>query len=328
MTKRHVPVIDLAPFRRGDAAARRALARRIGATCEEIGFLVLTGHGVPGELIDRAFAVSRGFFDLPEAAKLAACPPDPVMPRGYQPYGTRRLANTIGLDTPPDMREQFFIGPLDDFRPAFAAIPEAARFYAPNIWPAGAEEFRATMTAYYRALEGLGRTIMRSFALALDLDEDFFEPRIDRHFSTCPTNNYPVPPAPPEPNQLRAGPHTDFGAITILGMTDAPGGLQVETPDGAWEDVQPAYGDLVVNLGDMMARWTNDRWRSTLHRVANPPAAAGAAARRQTIAFFLHPNYDAEIRCVDSCTDAGHPPRYPPIRAGDHMREKLEKRVA
>lgn len=328
MAKRHVPIIDLTPFREGGSAEKRRVAGEVGATCERIGFLVVDGHGVPKALIDKAFAVSRAFFDAPEAEKMLAAPPNKLVPRGYQPYETRNLAKTIGLDVPNDMREQFFMGPLDDFRPKVVHIPEAATSYAPNIWPAGREDFRATLSDYYRHMETLGATLLRIFAVALALPEDYFADKIDHHFSTGTTNNYPAPKAPPKPGQLRAGAHTDFGAITILAMTEAAGGLQVETPEKSWEDVQGKGSQLVINLGDMMARWTNDRWRSTMHRVANPPDAVAAMSRRQTMGYFLHPNYDAEIACIPTCTGPGNPPRYPTIRAGDHMRMKLEKRVA
>ena len=156
----------------------------------------------------------------------------------------------------------------------------------------------------------------------------WFDGAIDRHFSTCPSNLYPEPSGEPLPGQLRTGPHTDFGSLTILAVNDAPGGLQVLLPDGAWHDVRPAPGHFVVNLGDMMGRWTNDRWKSTVHRVVNPPREQATGSRRQTVGFFLHPNYDAEVACLPTCTDADHPPRYAPILAGEHMLAKLERREA
>ena len=127
--------------------------------------------------------------------------------------------------------------------------------------------------------------------------------------------------------QLRAGAHTDFGSLTILAVNDAPGGLQVLFPPDDWRNVRPAPGQFVVNLGDMMARWTNERWRSTVHRVVNPPRAAAAHSRRQSVGFFLHPNYDAEIACIPGCCGPGRPARHAPIMAGEQMRLKLESRV-
>lgn len=326
MAARAIPVVDVAPYRAGDPGGTKRVAEAVRAACQEIGFLVIAGHGVPDALVRRVFDVSLAFFDRPLAEKLALRSDDPGVPRGYSAFASKNLGRTYGLDTPPDLREQFFVGPLDDRAPHFARFPRAAKVYAPNVWPARPPEFREIFTEYYRAQERLAADLMRIFALALGLPETWFDPAIDRHFSTCPTNLYPEPPGEPLPGQLRAGPHTDFGSLTILAVNDAPGGLQVLFPDGAWHDVRPAPGQFVVNLGDMMARWTNDRWKSTIHRVVNPPRERATGSRRQTVGFFLHPNYDAEVRCLPTCTDAGHPPRYAPILAGEHMLAKLERR--
>jgi isopenicillin N synthase-like dioxygenase len=326
MTDAAIPVIDIAPYRAGDPAGTRRVAEAVGQACAGIGFLVIAGHGVPDALVRRVFDVSLAFFDRPLPEKLALRSDDPGVPRGYSALASKNLGRTYGLDTLPDLREQFFIGPLDDRARHFEAYPGAARVYAPNVWPALPAEFREVLGAYYRAQERLARDLMRLFALALGLAETWFDGAIDRHFSTCPSNLYPEPAGEPLPGQLRAGPHTDFGSLTILAVNDAPGGLQVLFPDGTWRDVRPAPGQFVVNLGDMMARWTNDRWKSTVHRVVNPPRDRAAGSRRQTVGFFLHPNYDARVACLPTCADAGHPPRYAPILAGEHMLAKLERR--
>ncbi len=320
-------MIDLEPWWSGNPEGRRAVAARVGRACEEIGFLAIVGHRVEQELLDRAFAVSGAFFDLPDEKKRALKPDDEVVPRGYQALATRNLARTLGHQAPPDLREQFFIGPLDDWSGRFAGIPEAGPFYAANIWPRQPADYREVFVEYYTVLETLARELMRIFAVALDLSVNYFDDKIDRHFNTCPANFYPAPDDDPLPGQIRCGAHTDFGSLTILAFNDAPGGLQVMMPDGAWQDVAAQPGQLVVNLGDMMQRWTNDRWKSTLHRVINPPADRRRDSRRQSIGYFLHPNYDAEISCIETCCDEGRPARYPTIRAGDHMREKMQRRV-
>ena len=322
-----IPVIDLAPWRSGDAAGRREVAERVARACETVGFLIVSGHGVPQEVIDRAFSVSRAFFDLPVEEKARFMPEDGVAPRGYHAVATRNLARTYGQETPPDLREQFFIGPLVPQAGRFAHIPEAALYYSENIWPAHPPAYREALTEFYRAFEVLAARLMRVFAVALALPETFFDDRIDRHFSTCPSNHYPVIEDDPQPGQLRCGAHTDFGSLTILAFNDAPGGLQALMPDGSWLDVQPGPGQLAVNLGDMMQRWTNDRWKSTVHRAVNPPPDRRRESRRQTVGYFLHPNYDAEIACLDSCCGEGSPAKYGPIMAGDHMREKMERRI-
>ena len=320
-----IPVIDIGPYRAGDPAGTKRIAEAVAAACERIGFLVIEGHGIPDALVRDVFDVSLGFFDLPLGEKLALRSEDPGIPRGYSPLASKSLGRTYGLDTPPDLREQFFVGPLDDWAPHFLGFPGAAKVYAPNVWPARPAGFREVFTAYYRAQERLAGQLMRIFALALGLPEAWFDGTMDRHFSTCPSNLYPEPAGDPLPGQLRAGPHTDFGSLTILAVNDAPGGLQVCFPDGTWQDVRPGPGQLVVNLGDMMGRWTNDRWKSTVHRVVNPPRDR-AGSRRQTVGFFLHPNYDARVTCLPTCTDADHPPRHAPILAGEHMLAKLERR--
>lgn len=328
MQTERIPVIDIGPYFGGDSKAKREVARAVGYACESIGFLVIANHGLARELFDRAFAAGRVFFDQPDEVKARFKPADGVAPRGYHAVGTRSLAKTLGIETPPDLREQFFIGPLRDDVGRFEEVPGAARFYAPNIWPDHPPEYRPVFTELYQQMERLAADLMRIFALALDQPEDFFDDKIDHHFNTCPLNHYPAPKGDPLPGQVRAGEHTDFGSLTVLAIDDAPGGLQVKRPDGAWLDVQPAREHLVVNLGDMMARWTNDRWRSTLHRVVNPPVEAAAASRRMSLGHFLHPNYDAEVACIPSCCGPGNPARYSPIMAGEHMRMKMERRVA
>jgi isopenicillin N synthase-like dioxygenase len=137
------------------------------------------------------------------------------------------------------------------------------------------------------------------------------------------SHHYPPLQEQPRPGQLRTGAHTDFGAMTILAMTDAAGGLEVRMPDGAWAAVVARRDELVVNLGDMMARWTNGRWASTVHRVANPPVVNLAESRRQSIGYFMHPDYDAPIRCIPTCVEAGTAPHFPEITAGMHIRNKI-----
>jgi isopenicillin N synthase-like dioxygenase len=289
------------------------------------GLFCVTNHGLREADLARAFAVSREFFDLPLEEKRRYVPVGEVAPRGYAAMETKGLAGTLGASEPKDLREQFMIGTLAPMPPALAALPGAPGCYAANIWPESPAAYREVFTTLYRQGERLAETLMRIFARGLDLEENYFADKIDHHFSVLGSNHYPELDHDPLPRQLRVGAHTDFGSLTILAPTDAPGGLQVMA-DGRWIDVNPMPGCLVINLGDMMARWTNDRWRSTLHRVANPPPGSGARSRRQSLAFFCHPNYDAEISCIESCASTAAPPKYPPILAGEHMRMKMQKR--
>ena len=326
MTSWSIPVIDIGPFGSGNADARTRIAAQADRACRYIGFLLIANHGIQRRLIDDAFAVSMKFFERTNEDKARAKPPDASIPRGYQAFASRNLARTYGLEAPPDLREQFFIGPLAPDPDRFSRVPQARIFYAENIWPERPASFRTVFEDYYRAMENLAARLMRIFAVALDLPERYFDDKIDRHFNTCPTNHYPVV-GDPEPGQLRCGEHTDFGSLTILAFNDAPGGLQVRMPDDTWLDVRARSGELVVNIGDMMARWTNDRWKSTVHRVVNPPDTGPAVARRQSIGYFLHPNFDARVECLSTCQGPDNPPKYAPIMAGEHMREKLLRRV-
>lgn len=319
-----VPTIDIGPFVRNAAAGKQAVAEEVARTCEETGFLIISGHGFPQELLTRAQRELFAFFDLPVGTKNRWHPTGPAKQRGYHGFATRGLAYTLGQQTPPDLRETVFLGPVDDHRAYYAKLPEAATSYAPNVIPDEPAGLAATLVALYRAYERLAGDMMRVFAAALRLPERFFDGTLDRHFSIMSCHHYPVLEEPPLPGQLRTGAHTDYGAMTILAATDAEGGLEVRMPDGAWAGVRPKIGEFVVNLGDMMARWTNDRWASTLHRVVNPPLGM-AQSRRLSIGMFVHPNYDQRIECVPTCLAAGEKPGYPVITAGEHIKRKIER---
>lgn len=321
-----VPVIDISPARR-DAAGRRAVADAIGAANESVGFLVIAGHGVPGELIDDMYRVTAEFFALPYEEKLAVRCVRPEESRGYMPPKSRALAYSRGERTPADLVEFFAAGlpevPEDDpyYKPENAGVN-----FRPNVWPERPAHFAEVWTRYYRAMEGLAQELMRLFALALDLDEHYFDDKIDKHCSNLFANHYPPLETPPEPGQLRLGAHTDYGSLTLLHQDDAAGGLQV-FKDGEWHDVAAIPGTFIVNIGDLMARWTNDRWVSTLHRVQNPPLH-DPASRRISIPFFCQPNYDALIEALPTCVSPENPAKYPPITSGRNMTEKTDRSFA
>jgi isopenicillin N synthase-like dioxygenase len=187
---------------------------------------------------------------------------------------------------------------------------------------------RPVYTTYFRVLADLARTLMRLFALALDQPEQFFDDKIDKHISRLRVRNYPAPTVPPKPGQLRAGTHSDYGSLTILKTEDKPGALQVYNKAGEWVDVPSVPGCFIVNLGDLMARWTNDTWVSTLHRVVNPPLDAADRSRRQSLVFFHNPNYDAVIACIPSCQGPDRPPTYPVTTSGEHLRQQFVRTQA
>ena len=300
-----IPVVDI-------SSERLPVVEEIGRACREIGFLTVVGHGVSEELVERTAAASRAFFDLPDAEKhaLSEGEPRPGLP-AYRPLRSESLAASLGRKAPGDLKESLDWGP---------AVPGYG-------WPARPPELRGLFEEYFEAVGRLGERLRRLFALALGLPEDWFEDAFRGHSSSVRVINYPDPEGEVEPGQLRAGAHTDYGCMTILRTEAAPGGLQVRTRAGDWVDVEAVPGSFVVNLGDMMARWTNDRWTATLHRVAVPPPKR-LGSRRQTIVFFHDPRADAVIDCIPGCADASNPPRYEPVTALEHVRAKAAKALA
>jgi isopenicillin N synthase-like dioxygenase len=318
-----VPVVDVAPFLAGTAAGRRAVTQEIADACTTIGFFTIVGHGVPSDLVAEMLEVTKAFFDLPLADKLRVRQPKPDQSRGYLAIGDENLAYSRGDRSTADLKEVFAIGPVDVPETQYFRGPDAYPSFAPNLWPERPASFRTVWTAYYRALEKLTLSVMRMLALALDLPEDYFWPFIDKHVTPFRANHYPGQTRPPFPGQLRSGAHTDYGVLTVLLPENVPGGLQVQGRRGDWIDLEVPAGGFVCNLGDLMQRWTNDRWPSTLHRVVNPARSEAAGSRRVSLAFFHQPNYDAVIECLPTCTGPGNPPKYPPVSSSEHRLRKL-----
>src|SRR5262245_24204586 len=320
-----VPVIDIGPFLEGSPEGRRDVAAEVGRACEDIGFLIVAGHRVPDAMVRAMSRVSREFFDRPLEEKLRCKGPDPS--RGYRPMGDESLSYSLGNAAPPDLKETLDVGPVDLPDPAYRLREEAAPYFVANIWPASPSDLRAVWTTYYREMSRLASDLMRIFAVALGLPDEFFADKIDKHITRMRAINYPAPSGGPLPGQLRSGAHSDYGSLTILAIEDAPGGLQVQNRRGEWVDVKAVPDAFVVNLGDLMMHWTNDRWISTLHRVVNPPDDLASRSRRQSLVFFHQPNYDAIIECLPTCHDSDNPPKYPPITSGAHRRAKFLKTV-
>lgn len=327
-----IPIINISPFLEGSLEDKQRVAKQVTAACESIGFLIIVGHGVPQSLIDQTYAVSKQFFDLPIEQKLKVVPLRLDVFCGYTPITGDTLARTLEEKSPGDLREIYEISRVDTPKEDYFHTPAASAFFSPNIWPDAPKDFQTIWVEYYRTMETLASQLMRIFAVALNLPEYFFEDKIDKHFSTLAAINYPDQPEEPLPGQLRGGAHTDFGSFTILYQDEALGGLQVLTQANQWIDVRPIPGSFVINLGDLIARWTNDRWVSTLHRVINPPRVSApdqrhrsSGHRRQSLAFFHKPNYDALITCLAGCCSPDNPPKYAPITSGKHLSIKMMK---
>ncbi|MEQ8347654.1 MAG: 2-oxoglutarate and iron-dependent oxygenase domain-containing protein [Sneathiellaceae bacterium] len=317
-----IPVIDLGPYFSGGAAGKAKVAAAVDRACTDIGFLIVTGHGVPAALVEDMRATSRRFFDLPMDAKMAYKMPDDRY-RGYTAYGGEALSYSLGDESPPDLKEGFSIGPCDTAQDAYHAA--GGTFFAPNMWPPEMPELRPVWTRYYGAMEGLATDLMRIFALGLGMDEHYFDDKVDRHITNFTAMHYPPVTGEVLPNQLRGGAHTDYGSLTIVQRDDSPGGLQVQDKSGAWIDAPYIPDSFVINLGDLMAEWTNDRWVSTLHRVVPPPPQAAATADRMSLLFFHQPNYDARIEVLPTCTGPDNPPRYGNTTSGEHVMEKIRR---
>src|SRR5262245_15666188 len=240
-----VPQIDLTPARQGGRADREAVAARIDEACREIGFFAVGGHGVPARIIDDLRTSAHAFFARPQADKLAARHPVAGTNRGYHPVGGEALARANDAAAPPDLKEFFHVGPVDVSGDAYYASALGRQHFVPNIWPAAPAGFAAAATTYYRAMDGLIVFLMRLAALALRVDESFFDDKVDRSIGTMRLNYYPAQAVPPVPGQLRAGAHTDYGGFTVLSGEDVPGGLQVLTRSSEWIDV-PTKPDTFV----------------------------------------------------------------------------------
>jgi len=311
-----LPVIDLSLLE-GTEEQRQTLAHSLDDACLHTGFFYVSEHGIPNELIERVFRDSRALFDLPEAHKEAIHKARSRANRGYEPL----KGQTLEPGSPPDLKEGFYIGEeLDDSDPRV----KAGRFnQGPNQWPEGLPGFQETMTEYFEAMNDLSARIMQALALSLGLSPKFFDDFCQQPLSTLRLLHYPPQPANPAPGEKGCGAHTDFGGITILLLDDKPG-LQVWDARGEhWLDAKPIPGTFVVNLGDMIARWTNDRYRSTLHRVVNT-----SGEERYSVPFFYSGNPDHQVTCLPACLTEGDQPHYPPTTVEAHLTEMYRRTYA
>jgi isopenicillin N synthase-like dioxygenase len=327
-----VPVVDLAPYvGGGDAQQRAAVAAAMDAACREVGFVQVLGHSVPAEVLDGLRSAIDAFFALEDEQKLAwRCPPE--LNRGYVPPRTESQSLSLGVQ-PANMMNDFFeafaVGRgLSDHPdvPVLAATPSYAAHYAENVWP-GPEtpEFRAQVWDYFQEAERVATTLVTVFEDALGLPAGQLQAMADHSIAAMRLINYALAPGTDVvlDGDLRGmGEHTDYGLVTVLWADQVPG-LQVLGRDGAWHDVMPADGALLVNLGDLTARLTNDRWSSTLHRV-KPPVVDGTIRRRRSAAYFHDANADARVAPLTSCVDAQHPAAYSEVSVDEHVRAKID----
>jgi isopenicillin N synthase-like dioxygenase len=312
--------VDLAPFRLGTAEDRAGVASAIDAACRDTGFLVLTGHGVPDEVVERWFEVCTAFFALPTEEKLGYVVEEAAANRGYTEPGREGLAYTLGDETPGDLFEAMTFGREDAVGPRYEGL---GHHFHPNLWPSRPEGMRDAFLAYEESLRAVADDVLRAMAIGLDLPETWLVDRCDGSVITTRAINYERQAGSPDPDpgQMGLGAHTDYGVLTLLAADDIPG-LQVRR-EGRWHDVSVAPGTFLGNIGDMLAMWTNDRWHSTLHRVLPPRADPDAPVRRRSVARFLDGDPTVLVECIPSCCSAENPARYQPVVAGEWLRAKI-----
>jgi isopenicillin N synthase-like dioxygenase len=308
-----VPTVDM---NSGD------VVREVDAAFRRVGFFQLVNHGVSDAVISDMRRGTQDFFALPLPAKLACRPSSPGVNRGYMAKGSESVGYSVGVATPPDRFEAFNVG---GGRPAPSGIhPDLVGLFAPNTWPVELPEFPRQLQNYFNAMLPLVKGLLDVFALALDLPPGWFDDKVDRAPDTLRINSYEPRSAgtTPDPDAFGQGPHSDYGVVTVL-LADPLPGLQVAGDDGAWHGVIAADGAFIVNAGDLLAQWTNDRWQSSLHRVLPPERFLGETVARRSIPFFKQANADTTVTCLPSCCQDGRPARYPPVVVGEHLLAKL-----
>jgi isopenicillin N synthase-like dioxygenase len=319
-----VPVIDISSFRMpyADDAVRAEVARQVDDAARTVGFMQITGHGIPATTVAEFTRAIDAFFALDQQTKdKYRCPPG--INRGYTPPKAESPADSLGLTvTAADWFEAINIGSTAADFPDVPGLPEDV--YATNVYPTEhVPGFKDAVTEWFQAAGRVARTMVRIFGVALGGREDFFASVTDHSIDVLRINNYwpPSPDAGMAEGQLGMDAHTDYGIVTVLWADPFPG-LEIHGTDGGWHPVMPVGGALLINLGDAAARWTNEEWISALHRVT-APRAGGASVPRRSAAYFHDGNVDAVIECLASCVSADNPARYEPVTVGEHLAAKF-----
>ncbi|MEM9565247.1 MAG: 2OG-Fe(II) oxygenase family protein [Actinomycetota bacterium] len=337
---------DAAPGGRSEAAALEVIdpddpselqVEAIERACRTIGFFRIPFSAVDDGVREAAWDDATRFFARPTEEKLLVGFPEPGYPYGFSPFAFEALAASTGAEAPPDLKESFSVGP-DCHRPstgpssgpatgpsarpaATSDDPAEAWLRSPSLWPTEPASLRTSWTACYRAMTDVATRLLSLMARAIDLPADHFDPLVDRHTGAMRAIHYPAIEGEPPAGALRAGAHSDYGTLTIL-RTDGVPGLEVQRPDGGWVAVADEPDTFVVNLGDSIAQWTNNRWRSTVHRVTTVDRSP-----RQSMAFFHMANWDASIECLPTCLGPGESPKHEPVLAGPWLMSKFQRSV-
>lgn len=312
MAERAIPVVDLSHFTEGTPAERKAFVEALGTAFHEIGFVTVKNHGIPLELVNGFYSSAKAFFALDPATKRKYEIEGLAGQRGYTSFGKEHAKQSEVAD----LKEFFQIGQeVTDGDPIKEQYPD-------NVEVAEVPEFPAYGRKLYAAFERSGAELLRAIAIHLDLGEDYFDDKIHNGNSILRAIHYP--PITQEPDSaIRAEQHEDINLITLLFGASA-GGLQVLNKENKWLSIMPEEGEIVINVGDMLQRLTNNYLKSTTHRVVNPPREEWHTPRL-SIPFFLHPRSTMDLTCLDTCVTAERPLAYTPTTAGEYLDERLRE---
>ncbi|KAF9046625.1 hypothetical protein BJ165DRAFT_1180910 [Panaeolus papilionaceus] len=320
-TFEEIPVIDIKNAWSNDPNARRALADLIRDACINVGFFYVQSHGIPDEVIKRTIDAAKCYFALPESVKMQLDIHKTPNFKGY----TALLGENTDANGRGDLHEGFDLGwepPINEEADTSLYPRNDGAMSGVNIWPEGITGFRETVLDYYHRALQVGKALFPLFALALDLPENFFDDKTTKPAAIMRLLHYP-PQSPtsfetdPDGKQIGIGAHTDYECFTLL-WQDQIGGLQVQNSDSKWIDAVPIPGTIVVNLGDQLARWTNDVFKSTLHRVINK-----TGAERYSIPVFFGTDYEVLLEPIPTCVSPEFPSKYEVISAGDYVKSRL-----
>lgn len=307
-----IPVVDLSEFTHGSAEQKRAFVQQLGKAYEEVGFVAVKNHGIPDKLIAELYEYVQQFFSLPLDKKLDFEVPGLAGQRGYTSFGREHAKGSEA----PDLKEFFQYGQtVEDNDPIKAEYPD-------NVGVTEIKEFNPTLFQAYRHFEKSGSALLQAIALYLNLDENYFGPHLKNGNSILRCIHYP--PITQEPKSaIRAEQHEDINLITLLVGASADG-LQILTKQGEWVNVTSLPDQIVVNVGDMLQRLTNNKLRSTTHRVVNPSRDLWHTSRF-SMPFFMHPRSEMDLTCLESCIDTAHPKHYEDTTAGAYLDERLRE---
>ncbi len=298
-----VPILDLTPLTEGGDLA--PLAKQLRHACVTTGFFYVAKHGIPEAVIDNVFAATKRYFDLPVGERMPH-KMDEKYRRGFMPQGINQHPGYA-----PDIKESYEIGvdlPLTD-PDVVAGLP----LHGPNRWPAECPWLREASEAYFAQTDALGRRLLKICAASLDMPEDHFLQYCTKPMVQMRLFHYPPQTPVSDDKAFGVAPHTDYGMITLL-LQDPIGGLELKKRDGEWVSAPHIPGTLVINIGDLFQRWTNDIYVSNLHRVVNR-----TGKERYSIPTFFNLDYNAMVSCLPTCQSADKPAKYPPIKSGDYL---------